>query len=196
MTTYHLIRHAEKDSPPEQITARAPGVHLTAAGLEQAEWLARQLESAPLVAIYSSPLERARETAEPLARRRGLYVRTESAFHELDFGAWTGRTFHELAADPQWQRFNRCRGTTAIPGGETYLDVQARFVNEMLRIHRQHPDGTVAIFSHADPIRAALAYFAGAPPDPFDRFEVGLASISTVTIDAFRSQVVRVGAGP
>jgi probable phosphoglycerate mutase len=196
VTTFHLIRHAEKDSPPELITARAPGIHLTAAGLAQAERLAHRLAAAPLAAIYSSPLERARETAEPLARLRGLYVRAETAFHEMDFGAWAGRNHRELAADPEWQRFNRCRGTTAIPGGESYLDVQARFVNEMLRIHRQHPEGTVAIFSHADPIRAALAYFAGAPPDPFDRFEVGLASISTITVDPFRAQVVCVNAGP
>lgn len=196
MTTFYLVRHAEKDSDERVISGRRAGIRLTPLGRAQADRIARRLRWERIDAIYSSPLERAQDTASPLAQLTSHYVRVSAALDEVDFGVWTGKTHEEVAAEPEWQRMTRFRAGALIPGGETYLDVQARFVNEMLRLRRQYSDQSVALFSHADPIRAALAYFAGAPPDPFDRFEVGVASISVVTIDDYRAQVVRVNEQP
>ncbi|HWH67867.1 MAG TPA: histidine phosphatase family protein, partial [Candidatus Sulfotelmatobacter sp.] len=96
MTIFYLIRHGENDWVGKAIAGRSPGVHLNAAGRQQAEQLAKQLAAHPIQQLFSSPLERARETAEPLARRLGLEVQIAPALTEMDFGQWTGKTLAEL----------------------------------------------------------------------------------------------------
>lgn len=182
VTDLLLIRHGLCDRVGRAIAGRSVGVHLNAAGLRQAHELARSLERLPIGAIYSSPLERARETAAPLAERLGLAVEISPALEELDFGAWTGRTIASLAGDPVWQRFNTERGTTRIPGGETMGEVVARATGGVARMAADHRDGLVAVVSHGDVIRALLAHYAGLPLDCMLRLEVSPGSVSAVRL--------------
>lgn len=192
MTTFYLIRHAERTGDQGMITGRREGFHLSTRGKTQAERLARMLGREPIAHIFASPLERTRETAAPLARELGLVVQNLPAIGEVDAGAWTGKSFRELdASDVRWRRFNRLRATTPIPGGETALAIQARFVGEMLQLQERFPEDGVALVSHADPIRIALACVLGAPLDFFDRIEIDLASVSVVAMDEAGAKVLR-----
>lgn len=181
-TTILLIRHGLNPLVGRALAGRTPGVHLSDEGQAQARALAERLSTVPIRAIYSSPLERARETAEPLASALGLEVRMLVDAVEFGIGDWTGRTFAELEGDPHWRAFNTFRSATRPPSGETALEVQARMVRGIERICTDHPGEMVVLVSHADVIRAALAYFAGVPLDLAHRIEIRPASITTLRL--------------
>ncbi|MFL5574996.1 MAG: histidine phosphatase family protein [Gemmatimonadaceae bacterium] len=191
MTTFLLVRHATCDPVGRSLAGRAPGVRLDADGRAQAHRLAARLAAAPLAAVYSSPLERARETAAAIAERAGVAVETHDGLTELDVGAWTGRTFAELAPDDLWRRFNSFRGGTRPPRGELMLEAQARAVAALLGLRDRHPSGVVAAVSHADVIKGIVAHVAGIPLDLTHRLEVSPASVSVVTIDAEGARLLR-----
>ena len=156
----------------------------------QALQLANRLRGKRVIAVYSSPLERALETAEPIARNAGVAVQTSDAFGEIHFGEWTGRTLEELAPLPEWQRFNTQRSTTRIPGGELMLEVQARVLSELQGLQTTYPEQTVAVVSHGDVIRAAVAHYAGIPLDLLSRFEISPASVSVVEVNEHGPRIV------
>lgn len=191
MTTFYLIRHAERVGDPEILAGRTPGLGLSDAGHVQAERLAYALGDEPIYQIFSSPLERARETAMPLARKRGLSILDLPAIGEIDFGEWTGRRFSELASDPRWTQFNRERATAQAPGGESLETVQMRFIGAMYLLRENFPKIGIALYSHADPIKLALAHFLGVERAFFDRIEIELGSVSVVEITAEQARVVR-----
>ncbi len=191
MTRVLLIRHAHHDYLGRAIAGWLPGVSLSAQGRAEAAALAERLAGAPIAAIYSSPLERAMETAEPLAHRLGLQIETRRTLGELDFGDWTGRTMAELEADPDWHRFNAQRATTRPPGGELMLEVQTRAVAELERIRQLHPQATVAVVSHGDVIRAAVLYYTGMPMDLYARIEIHPPSVTLVELDESGPRVIR-----
>ena len=183
MTTFFLIRHASCRGLGHTLWGRTPGVCLNEEGRMQAQRLADRLSGITFQAIYSSPLERARETAETIARAAKLEVQQSRAFNEVDFGEWTGKSFDVLDRDETWRRFNTNRSTTRIPGGESFVDVQARAVAEIDRLSFQHADARVAIVSHADVIKAAIGYFAATPIDLLQRIEISPCSVSVVAVD-------------
>jgi probable phosphomutase (TIGR03848 family) len=187
-TTFLLIRHGMTEAIGRFVAGRMAGVHLTDEGRRQAEALPSRLVDTPVAAIYSSPLERTRETAEPLARSRGLDVFLSESFSEIHYGEWTGRRFEELDPLPEWRRYNAERAVTRIPGGETYLEVQTRMVTAILDLKEKHAGETVAVFSHGDPIKALIAYHLGISVEQFRRIEISPASISVL---GFRGGEVR-----
>ena len=146
--------------------------------------MARRVARKKLDAIYSSPLERAVETAEEIAKESGGHVRIDISepLNELDFGEWTGATVKSLDQNPVWQRFNTVRTRTPIPGGEWILDAQARIVAELQRLSTKHEDGKVAVVSHAEMIKIALAYFAGLDIDRLDRLNLPPCSVSMLEL--------------
>jgi probable phosphoglycerate mutase len=192
MTTILLIRHAHTEWIGKAIAGHTPGVGLSAEGTRQAEALARRLRELPVSAIYSSPLQRTLETAEPLARELRLAVQQRLRLIEVDFGSWTGKSMSELEADPLWTRFNSLRSSTRAPGGELMLDVQSRMVDELEDIRSRHAGETVAAISHQDSIKAALAHYAGIPLDLFHRFEVSPASVSVLRLADWGPRIVTV----
>jgi probable phosphoglycerate mutase len=184
MTTILLVRHGQTDAVDHYIAGTAEGTPLNSSGRVQVERLAENLRLVPLAAVLSSPLARARETAEPIARTHGLDIELVPALGEYEFGNWTGRRFRDLDADPVWQRFNAVRSVVRPPAGELMLTVQQRAVSALLDVANAWPDAQVAAVSHGDVIRAVLMYFLGMPLDFVNRLEVSPACISILTLDA------------
>ncbi len=178
-----LIRHGLCDPVGRLIAGRSPGVHLNPEGCSQAVSLADSLARVPLAAIYCSPLDRAQETAAPLAQRTGLSIRISPGLQELDYGEWTGRTLESLADDPVWRRFNSHRSATRIPGGETMDEVVVRASGALEGIAKAHPDAPVAAVTHGDVIRALVAHWSGMPLDWMLRLEVAPGSVSVVQLE-------------
>jgi probable phosphoglycerate mutase len=192
VTTILLIRHGMTAAVGHRLTGWAPGVHINDAGREQVAKLGLDLAGIPLQAIYSSPLERARETAEAVAGHHRLEIQYRERLGEVRVGEWTGKLLTELEDDPQWREWNLSRATARTPKGETFLELQNRVTTELMDIAHAHPDGIVAAVSHADPIRAALMQFLGMPGDFCLRLEVGPASVSVLQIARWGPRVLSV----
>jgi probable phosphoglycerate mutase len=183
MTLLLLIRHGTNDSVKEnKLAGWLPGVNLNEEGRTQAQQLAARLEGVPIAAIYCSPLERAVQTAEPLAQARGLEIQVRDRLGEMLIGDWSGGNIEELAKTETWRLFQVCPSMTRLPNGETGQELQARAVAELDVICAAHPKDTVAIFSHADVIKAIIAYYAGTHLDNFQRLVVSPVSVSVVRV--------------
>lgn len=192
MTTFYLIRHATNDLVGKALAGRMPGVSLNRRGRQEAEILSERLGHKSIQLIFSSPLERAIETAMPLARRLKLDVQISEALNEIDYGTWTHHTFDQLSALPGWQRWNSFRSGARTPNGESMLEAQTRIVSEIQRLHAEYPDQTMALFSHADPLRAALMYFLGTPLDFLQRIDIAPASVSILSVGKSEAKVLAV----
>ncbi len=188
-TTLFLVRHAAHDLIGRVLCGRMPGVRLGAEGRRQSELLAERLAREEVAALYTSPLERARETAAPIAERLGLPPEAADALTDVDYGEWSGMRFDALDADPRWAAWNQAKSTFRPPGGETVLDVQWRAIGEIERVVEAHPDGGAILVSHCDVIKSVLAYFLGLAIEGISRFEISPASISTVAIGPWGAKV-------
>jgi broad specificity phosphatase PhoE len=174
-----LIRHALVDACGTFLAGRMPGVHLNKDGQRQAAQLAATCAGLALSAIYTSPLERALQTAAAIGGDR-IPVSIEDEMNEVDFGDWTGMTFDELNRRDEWVAFNRSRSASAIPGGEWMVDVQFRACRALTRLHQAHRNEHVAIVSHGDVLRALVASVLGSPLDRIDQFAIDPASITVL----------------
>jgi len=190
VTRLLLIRHGDTDVAGRVLTGRGGGVHLNARGRRQAAALPRRLDGAVIDALWTSPLERARETAAPLAEARGLAMEIVEPLQEVAYGQWQGRSTDELAGDPHWRRYNAYRSLYGVPGGESLAQVQCRMVEVLHRARAEHPHGCVAAVGHGDPLRALLAGALGVPLDLAARLEVSPASISVVQWQGEAPQVL------
>lgn len=159
-----------------------PGVHLSPEGRAQAERLARRLRREAPVALYTSPQPRTHQTASLIAEHCAVLPEPCPALDEIDFGAWTGRDFAELEADPAWHRWNRERGTARPPGGEAMHEVQSRVLRWIESLPSRHSDATIVAVSHGDVIKAALAAHLGLSLDAYWRFDVAPASLSALQL--------------
>ncbi len=189
-TTLFLVRHAAHDLLGRILTGRMPGVRLGAAGRHQSELLAGRLAREKIAAIYTSPLERACETAAPIAAQLGLQPEIVEDLTDVDYGEWSGQSFEQLGSDPRWVAWNKARSTNRPPGGETLLDVQSRGLRSVEKIVAANPQNAALIVSHGDVIRVVLAYFLGLALDHLTRFEVFPASISSVAIGDWGAKVL------
>jgi len=193
-TTYLLlVRHGENDwVGTDRLAGRTPEVHLNDKGRQQAADLAPLLAKQPIVTIYSSPLERCLETAQPLADALGQTVVIEPGVLEIDYGEWRGAHLKELSKLPEWAMVQHFPSTFRFPGGETLREAQYRAVSALERIHTEHPNQVVAIFSHADIIRLVVAHYMGIPLDLFQRVMIQTASTSTIVFHNSRPAVLAV----
>jgi broad specificity phosphatase PhoE len=183
VTLFYLVRHGEHRLQGRLAAGRTPGIGLSPKGRDEAAAVAERLAGENIDVIYASPLDRTRETAEIIGGRLGLPVLLREDVIELDFGEWTGLTFDQVRADTRFELWRSCRSIAAIPGGESWRQVQDRTVNALFELRLVHPQGTVVVVSHGDVIRAALLFVLGMPLDLHGRIEIGTASISTVRID-------------
>ena len=185
-TVVLLVRHGTTPTTGKVLPGRAPGLHLSDQGLAQAEAVAERIgaltakEHGAPVAVYASPLERTSETARPIARALGLRVRSDRGLLECDFGDWTGKKLADLAKKPEWSTVQRNPSGFRFPGGESFLEMQARMASALSRLVALHPGRTVVAVSHADPIKAVVAQAAGTPLDLFQRLTVAPCSVSAI----------------
>ena len=187
-----LLRHGTNDYvKTHRLAGRTPGVHLNDEGAAQAAALAERLASLPIAAVYSSPLERARETAAPAAARLGLAVQLLDGVMETGCGDWTGQQLDDLSQSDLWRQVQGCPSLFRFPGGESFTEIQARVVAALDFVRLAHPGQTIAVFSHADPIKLAVAFYLGTPLDLFQRIEVAPASITELVFDPCRPRLAR-----
>ncbi|MBV9862040.1 MAG: histidine phosphatase family protein [Alphaproteobacteria bacterium] len=196
MTVFLLLRHGEHGLQHGVLAGRMPGVGLSDRGRAEIEAVAERLAGDAIDALYASPLQRTRESAEIVAARINLPVHYRDDLIELDFGEWTGATFDAIRAHPRWARWNQHRSIATIPGGESMRQVQHRTTEALLALHAEHREGTVLVVSHGDVIRAALVFALGMPLDFYSRIEVSLGSISSIRIDAGGIRVLGVNERP
>jgi broad specificity phosphatase PhoE len=164
-------------------------------GRLQAEGLVNWLSAQPIAAIYSSPQQRARETAAPLAAQRNLAAQVDDAFDEIDFGDWTGLPFERLCAEGErWRTWVEQKSIACPPGGEPFAQVQRRAMAGIERLQKLHPDETVLLVSHGDTLKAVLASYLGMSLDHLERFDIAPASLSIVITGPGWSQVKLVNA--
>ena len=190
--TIHLVRHGEHGQVGQALSGRTPGIGLSDAGRLQAAALAVRLKGSGVGAVLSSPVQRARETAAPIAAALGVATVVEPGLEEIDFGAWSGQRFDALAAAPGWDAWNRARSLAATPGGETMLAVQARAVAALMR----QAGGAVVAVSHSDVIKAVLAFALGMPLDLLHRLEVAPGSRSVLVLGGDFARVEAVNLPP
>jgi len=192
MTVLLLIRHAHTDTAGKRLTGWQRGVHLNDRGRQEAAELAERMAGVRLRAIYSSPLERCRETAAPLARATGLAISIRKALLEVNYGDWSGRAISGLRRTKLWRVVQHAPSRTRFPGGESLLEVQSRAVAEAERIAARHPRDVVAIVTHADVVRLLLLHYAGMHLDDLQRLVVDPASASVVALGEGPARIVKV----
>jgi probable phosphoglycerate mutase len=173
-----------------------PDVHLTEAGIQQAESAADRLARVPLKAVYSSPIERTMETAEIIARRHKLRVYKRKALGEVHYGRWTNRPFRSLVNTKLWRVVQSYPSGARFPGGETLLETQTRALADLERIRTTHPRQKVCVVSHADVIKLITAHYLGVHIDLFQRIDISPASITVISIGDFGPRVHAVNTVP
>lgn len=181
-TTFLLIRHAAHIHLDKLFSGRMPGVPLSEAGRAQAARLGAALASEPIDRIVHSPLDRTSETAAAIAAARSsaVPVAAASGLIEIDLGDWTGRSWQDFGDDPAWRDWNERRGSARIPGGETMGEAQARIVGCLAALAREADGRAVAVVSHSDMIRAAVAHVLELPLDRLLSFDVDVASVTRI----------------
>lgn len=178
-----LIRHGDNDVFKTRLAGRMPGVHLNADGLRQAQNLALSLSTAPISAIYSSPLERAVETAAPLAAAHQLELYVHPGLIEVDYGRLQGRTYKQLRRTNVWKLVHEKPSAVQFPQGESLDDVMRRAVATLDELAAQYEDKKViACITHGDVVRLAVTHYLGLQLDDYQRFAISTASITSLVL--------------
>jgi probable phosphomutase (TIGR03848 family) len=176
-----LVRHGQTPTTGNILPGRAPGLHLSDKGREQADAVATRIEAIPKVdAVYASPLERTRETAAPIAKKRHLRVKIEKGLVEADFGEWTGQELKTLFKQPEWQTVQRYPSGFRFPSGESFAEMQTRITGTIDKLVERHKGGVIVAVSHADPIKAAVAQALGTHLDLFQRIVISPCSVTAI----------------
>jgi probable phosphomutase (TIGR03848 family) len=176
-----LVRHGQTPTTGDRLPGRARGLHLSDEGRAQAQAVGERIAALPKVdAVYASPLERTRETAGFIAKRRDLRVTIDRGLLECDFGDWTGGELKTLRKAPEWRAVQRYPSGFRFPNGESFVEMQTRVVSTLERLRRSHPGGTVVAVSHADPIKAATAAAVGTHLDLFQRIVISPCSVTAI----------------
>jgi probable phosphomutase (TIGR03848 family) len=176
-----LVRHGHTESTGTILPGRTPGLNLSDTGRAQAQGTAELIaEGATVDAVYTSPLERARQTAAPIAAAARQRAKVDRGLLEVDFGEWTGQQLAALMKKPEWATVQRSPSSFRFPGGESFAEMQLRIVSTTDRLRAAHPGGTIVCVSHADPIKAAIAHAIGTHLDLFQRIVVSPASVSVL----------------
>ncbi len=196
MPTVLLVRHAETDEIGRRLSGRAPGVHLSETGRGQSQRLGERLAGKDIARVYTSPLERALETAAPLATRLGREPVVRPRLNEVDFGSWNGMSFEELGALEEWKRFNVNRTGVRPPQGEHVIDVQGRMVAEIEQLRDRHRSETVVVIGHADPLKTVVAHYLGLSLELMARVELSPASTTELYLDAWTTCVRSMNVAP
>jgi len=186
-----LVRHGVTAQTGPLLSGRLPGIALSDKGVEQAEHAATRLASLAISAVYASPIERTTQTAQCIAARFGLPVVALEGVIEADYGDWTGGKIAELAKTDEWKVVQVAPSRARFPGGESIRKMQARVVDALDALVAEHSNETIVVVSHADPIKSAIAHYAGMHLDLFQRVHVSPASVTVLEFHAFGVTLVK-----
>jgi probable phosphoglycerate mutase len=190
-----FVRHGRTPTTGSVLPGRATGLHLGDAGIAQAEAAATRIAALKKVAaVYASPLERARETAAPIARHLGLKVKVDKGLLECDFGDWTGASLKDLMKLPEWRTVQRYPSGFRFPNGESFTEMQSRITATAARLRSAHEGETIVLVSHADPIKAAVADALGTHLDLFQRIVISPCSVTAIAYGSEGPAVLTVNA--
>lgn len=202
MSTVILVRHGRSTANSENVLAgRLPGVALDETGRDQAADLAARLASLPPAAVVTSPLQRCRETVQPLLDvLPDVPLHVEERISECAYGDWSGRKLAELADEPLWGVVQRYPSGAVFPGegGESLRAMQIRAVDAMrdwnARMEEAHgPDALWVMCSHGDVIKAVVADALGMHLDLFQRIAVDPCSVTAIRYTSERPFLLRLG---
>lgn len=186
MTLIYLIRHGENEYVSKgKLAGRLPGIHLNDRGRTQAEALAKLFSKQKLNAIYSSPLERTMETAQPLSDSKGIEVIESEGLGEIGYGRWQGQSLKTLRRRKLWPLILNTPSLVRFPDGESFVEAQSRAVHTIEAIRSRHKGkkSAVACVTHADIIKLTLAHYVGLPLDMFQRIAILPGSVSLLHLD-------------
>ncbi len=197
--TLLFIRHGQSTWNAERrLPGQLPGIALDDAGRRQAARLANALQVLPITAIITSPLERARDTAEILAQPRHLPLHYEPGLMDTDVGHFAGKNYDELRkSDDEWKAFVK-NPIVAPPDVETFPQVQERSVAAVERWRTMEGAGNyLAFVAHADIVKLLIGYYSGLEPGRAGAIFIDNASVSIVELeDEQRPRIVAIGWNP
>jgi len=194
-----LIRHGENEYVKTgKLAGHLPEIHLNERGQKQAQALGEALTHVPLKAIYSSPLERAIETAQPIADSHKLEILQEPRLKDADVGKWQGKSLKVLRLTNAWKIVQHSPSRFTFPEGESFIDVQTRIVDALEAIVRKHnkPKDVVAVVFHADPIKLAVSHFLGLPLDHFQRLSCDTGSVAAIYVSDMGANLIKLNQRP
>ena len=186
-----LVRHGVTAHTGPLLSGRMPGIDLSEKGVEQAQAAAERLAVLQVAAVYASPIERTAQTAAHIAARLGLEVQPLPGVIEADYGDWTGGKIADLAKTDEWKVVQAAPSRAVFPGGESLRAMQARMVDALDAVVAAHPNETVVVVSHADPIKSAIAHYTGMHLDLFQRLHVSPASATVLDFHAYGALLVK-----
>jgi len=192
LTTTLLVRHGQTELSIERRFAGRDDTPLTKEGIRQAGLVARRLARADIDVIVTSPLQRARRTAEVVAEATGAPMLVDDDLAEADFGAWQGLTFAE--ADKAWPAELAAWMSSpdaAPPDGESFAAVARRVLAALDRLIEAHRHRTAVVVSHVTPIKTLICRALLAPPEAMFRINLDVASLSRIDCFDNGSAVVR-----
>lgn len=194
-----LIRHGENEYvKTSKLAGRLPGIHLNERGQKQAQALGEALKDVPIKALYSSPLERAIQTAVPIAEARKLEILPEPDLMDTDIGSWQGRSIKALRLTKLWRIVQSAPSRFRFPDGESFVESQARYASALERIAKKYnkPQDIVAVVFHADPIKLAIAHFLGMPLDHFQRLSCDTGSVTALYVTESGANLIKLNQRP
>ena len=174
-----FLRHGQAKNNTERILAgRTPGIPLTEKGLEQAQKAAEFLEHMNISAIYSSPIERAKNTAEIVGKHNAVDIKIDERLIELDMGKFTGMPYEEIFTSHGnvFMKFYNGELEIAHNGVETFDQVKKRVLGIVDDVLENHPDENVVLVTHMDPIKAMISTIVDLSPT--NLFELIIANAS------------------
>lgn len=189
-----IVRHGKTPTTGKVLPGRTPGLSLSEEGRAEAQTTAERLYQAyprPDF-IFTSPLERAKETAEPYATKAGVPLIEHANLLECDFGDWTGRDLSELAKLPEWKTVQSTPSRFRFPKGESFPEMAARMSSFMEEVSSVHAGKVVVAYSHADPIKALISDVMGLHLDLLQRVVIHTAAASVIGIVSHQPYVITV----
>ena len=194
-----LIRHGENDFVKTgKMAGRLPGVHLNERGQKQAQALGEALKDVPIKAIYSSPLERAMETASPIAISHKLKIIQEPDLMDTNIGKWQGKSWKVLSLTKVWKIVQNAPSRFRFPEGESFPETQLRIANVLERIIQTYkkPQDIITVVFHADPIKLAVSHFTGLPLDNFQRLGCDTGSLTALHAGEMGAHLIKLNHRP
>ena len=174
-----FLRHGQAKNNTERILAgRTEGIPLTERGVQQAEHTAQLLEHMNISAIYSSPIQRAKHTAEIVGNHNSIDVQIDDRLIELDMGKFTGMPYDEIfnSHGNVFMKFYNGELEIAHNGVETFSEVKKRVNGIVEHVLEKHPNENVVLVTHMDPIKAMLSSIFELTPTAL--FELIIANAS------------------